>query len=177
MTPHFRKSLWVGMSLVAASIVGFGIFMYWYGGKVGATANEIKTLRGLALTHARTLEEFVALKRDAPNARLYQAQMDAYIPNEDQLLDLPRWLEGFAAVFGIHIDFSFQGGQLEPQGVQPGYTQFSMTLEGEYEKLRAFLRKVELDSEKFVVAIDTLDVVHFAENRFNMRAEGKVFYW
>ena len=157
------------------SFLIFSFGLYWFARDLRSEADAILTARNLTQGRSERLDTLDLLQEQAIEATGYQRQMDLLLPNQDQLLDFPAWIEGLASVRQVGVDFVFQGSETEPQGGAAGFADFSFVAQGGYDRLVSFLQDLEVAPRQFLLDFTAIKLSR-AGDSFTATVDGKLFF-
>jgi len=177
MQSYFKREVIIGFSIIFVSVAVFLVGGFFLSRDIALQADNVVGNRSLILERAAILDTLADLKNDAVSAADYRRAMNAILVTRDQVaLGFSDWIGGLAR--GRDLSFSpvsFQGSPLAPADDVPGHFLFSIRVSGEAENILAFLRDIELQSPRFLVALDRFGVQQEGSN-FVFSGNGKVFF-
>lgn len=138
----------IGTALV---LTGFG--MYALAGRLGDESDRIAKDRKLVSERSAVIEVLNDLKNIAPETDPYQRALDALLPDEEQLLGFPKYLDGLARVFRLSLTFGFRVSQNSGSSAG-GSVPFDASIVGSIDDIEGFLRNIETGSTRFLMAVD-----------------------
>ncbi len=171
----FRKSVFIGAGLIAASFAVFGVAAFfsaqWLAGVAGRTAAD----RTTAAERAYALGNLSALKQQAPQAAEYEKKIQTLLPIQDGLLGFPEFLEGAARTHNVDLGFSFGGTPVAPQGKDPGHVAFRASVQGDPANILDFIKDMEATNTRFMINFDSLNFTATANN-YEGNLSGRVYF-
>lgn len=173
---NFRRRVRFSLIFIAASFVLLGGGLAWLSYGLSDQAQRIVDDRVQLDQRAALLGSLAALKDAAPAAANYEKAMELLMPTQDQLLDFPHTLDNLAKVDQVSLSFSFQGGQVAPQGANPGYVTFSLNAGGSADNLTNFLKDAEVRASKFLVAFNSFSLSRNGDGSYSVMAQGQLFF-
>jgi hypothetical protein len=172
---NLRKEFLVSALVILVSIGAFSVGFWWLTGDLGMQAKNIASDRLLIDRQIKGAELLAELKGIADQAAQYQRKMDLLLPTEDQLFDFRPWLLGLASSHNVILALDYQEKVTPGTGDNKiGSVGFSMALNGGIENIVSFMKDLEAQNQRFMVAIDTLELIGGAGARVS--AEGKIFF-
>lgn len=160
-----------------AIILGFLLFITWVLTFLGSEINRRTTVIGdqRQEINRRTtsLAKLAELREEARLAEPAYAELLALLPQKDDLVTLPRYLEEIAIAEELDFNFRFSGVESEPSGKGAGSSSFTINLVGEYQDIIDFIDQAE--TGRFVLAIDSTDI-HIVKELFSATINGVVYY-
>ena len=162
--------------VILGSLILAGLALYWLNAELALRSKNVAEARKLISNRSATLSVLAELKAQVPEANFYAEKLDSYLPSRDQLFDFRGWLESFGRFYNVSTRFDFQGKEVEPQDVQPGFAAFTLTLEGQYDDILDFVEQLERNPQKFLVGFGGFDIIRIEGNKYRVQAGGKVFF-
>jgi hypothetical protein len=175
MPNHFRRELTISAIVIFGGLAIFSAVFYLLSSDLISQTGKIVADKALLAKRTATLEALASLKKDAAGAVLYKQAMDRLLVSQDQLIDFPKWLDSLARVRQIGLNFSFTGDQVPPGIDTPGYIIFSIDINGALDNLIAFIRDIELQSPRFLVALSGFDL-NKTDSNYRITSQGRVFF-
>ena len=106
---NFKRQVWVGIGIVAGSMVIFGVAFYVLVGQYSKTGRCHHGQPRSIATQSALINSYSNLKANTAVAATYQAAMDKLLASQDNLISFPSQIEGVARNDGIDVAFAFQG--------------------------------------------------------------------
>ena len=172
---NFKKQLWLGIGIVAGSVVVFGIAFYLVAGDIGNVATAITRSRSDIATQNAIIGSYSDLKENAGTAANYQTAMDKLLAEQDELITFPSQLDGIGRSNGVDVTFSFQGDPVLAGQNKVGYINFRLSAIGSLDNVTAFLKDVEVSVPILLSRVNSFDLTQNGPN-YTLAAQGKVFF-
>lgn len=171
----FKRRFWIGVGIIAASMVIFAATAFFVGGDIGAAANAITTARSRAAEQSAMITAYTGLKADAATAATYQTAMDKLLSSQDNLIGFPSQINNIAHNDGVDLTFTFNGNPTLSTGGSPGSIGFTMNAIGSLSNIITFIGDVESNAPIMLSRIDTFDLTQGGSN-YALAATGRVFF-
>ncbi len=175
MQKSFKRELIIGISVIAGSILAFLLVSGYMTNNLSVLADNIAASRFLLAKRAELLENLADIKKSSSEATLYKQKMDALLPTQEQLLNLPQILNGLASAHGVSFSFSFRGTPTLPQGGSPGSIIFAMDSSGSLDALLLFLNDIEPKATRSILSLDNFDLTK-VDQGYHLVAQGRAFF-
>lgn len=175
MIENFRRTIIIGVSLIAGSFLIFWIVAYFGSGAITAQVEKIYNYKTAIKSHSDLIEELANQKASNPEMEKYDKAISVIFPTKDELVNLPAWLDGLARARNVNAVFSFGGEATQSKNGEAGYVGFTLNANGDYANLADFLRDVELTSPKYTISFDNFDLKRNAGN-YGAAIGGKIFF-
>lgn len=175
MNIHFKRELLIDFGIIVGSILFIGLGIYILSGMLSTQADKISAERTLITRKAAAIAGLASLKRDLPQAEIYKKSLDQILVSQDQLLDVPHWLDGLARGRRVALSFSFAGTQTQPSGNSPGTVPFSLDIGGTLDDLIGFVKDVEIEPPRFLMNLDGFSL-NGSGSAYRITASGKVYF-
>lgn len=175
MERYFEREILISFSIILGAILFLGTASFFLARDVSSEAKMIVSDRSLVSQRAADLSALAELKKDSAEASRYRQIMGKILVTQDQLLDFPKWLEGFARGRQLNYSFSFLGNSIEPSEETPGYTSFSLGLNGGLDGLIGLLKDIEVLSPRFLVSVDNFSTRR-NDPSYSFSLNGRVFF-
>lgn len=175
MDKKFLRNIIINIAIILAAIALFFVLANFLDSRITAIATETSSARAAQFRASKITEILAAYKSDAPRAKYYQDALSQFLPEQEQLLDYPRYLEGIARVRNVGVTFNYQGEPVAATGPVAGYLSFTMEVSGPLSNTIDFLKDVELQGARFMVAIDTADITRMSDI-YRISAQGRAFF-
>lgn len=175
MEKSFKRELILGICLIAGSILAFLGVSSFLSGKLSEIATSITTSRFLLAKRAELLENLADIKKTSSEANTYKQKIDALLPTQEQLLNLPQALNGLASAHKVSFSFTFKGTPTVPQASSPGWIAFAMDSSGDLNSILLFLNDIEPRSTRFILSIDNFDLSK-VDQGYHLVAQGKAYF-
>lgn len=172
---NFKRQVWVGIGIVAGSMVIFGVAFYVLVGNIQKQAAAITDSRASISTQSTLINSFSNLKANTDVAATYQAAMDKLLASQDNLISFPSQIEGVARNDGITVAFAFQGDPVPATQNTVGYVGFTLNASGGLGDITTFLENIESSTPILLSRIDTFDLTQSGAN-YALAATGRVFF-
>lgn len=175
MKDHYGRDVKIGVGLIVASYLAALGALYAIAGNLDTSVAKILQDRTKTQAQLQEINLIAELKNESAVAEGYRAAMDKLLPNQDRLLDFPRWIDSLARNHGVGARFSFQGDAVSAQGTSPAYIAFSLDLTGTIPNLGSLLRELESAQEaQFLVGVDSFNIARSGDS-YRLGLQGKVF--
>jgi hypothetical protein len=171
MERSFRRSVLINAGLIVAAFAVFGGLFYFVNGKLQAETKAIISDRTMLTRATGAAERLAALKNDQPLAEAYGRLISLFLPNQENLLDLPRDIEDVGRLHQVGALFTFSAGDTGSNTLG-----FNITATGPGTNLIDFLKEIEVTHPKYTLAIDTVDITGSDPQAQQLLATGHVFF-
>jgi hypothetical protein len=175
MGSHLNRQLWIGFSVIVASIAIAAIAFYLLTGHIDTAVAQIVADQALVEQQTGALGVVAQLKQQAPQAAIYQAAMDKLLPAQDGLIGFTQWVSGIATQDQVTTSVSFQGSGAPSPGVSGGQTGFSISVGGGINNIIAFLNDIESKVPGFLLQLTSFDLTN-QNGTYQLTAQGNLFY-
>mgnify|MGYP001566694955 CR=1 FL=1 len=146
-------------------------FTVWLRIDIGRRVLAIEEHRRRNFAHPSAAEAVALLRGDFEQAKNYRGFLENILPQPDQLINLPRELNGLAKQNNLDLAFSF-GEAIKGTSQSPGATNFKMVVTGPLSGWINFLRGLEQGN--YLVRIDSIDI-NYDGKANQLKIHGKVF--
>ena len=85
----FKKQLWLGIGIIAGSMVVFGVVFYIFANNVKNSTDAIVRGRNDIIEESTFINSYSNLKKNAPAVATYQVAMDQLLAAQDNLIAFP----------------------------------------------------------------------------------------
>lgn len=172
---NFKKHMWIGIGVIALSVIVFGVALYILSGTIASQANAITGSRADIQNQSALINSYSNLKGSASAAATYQAAMDKLLATQDNLISFPSQIDGIARSSGVDETFAFQGDPIPATPSALGYVSFKLNATGSLNNLTAFLKDAEMSAPVLLSKIDSFDLTQSGSN-YALSAMGRVFF-
>lgn len=155
---NFKSEVRVGILVLGAIFLVFGLFLYFGKGQLLKLSERVKEVQIRISQQRNVSSEIIKLREDEKLAAKYEKVMNALVPVEGQMFGLQRWLVTQGQIYNVGVTFGYTGDGIEPQGENLGNLPFSLKLSGELGDLAAFLDFLENKNSQFLMSFDNLSV-------------------
>lgn len=158
---NFHKKLVVEILIALAVIAALsvGIVIFWK--NIGDYSTQIVSSRKQLVSWNESVQSFVAIRSQYnTKAEEYLNILHNVLPERDALLGLRKELQFLAAGDNISLNFSF-AGNLKTLSPLIGSVLFNMNLQGDFEKLIEFIKKI--DNFQYLISLDNFTVTRGVE--------------
>jgi len=173
MNENFRRDVWVGLGIMAASFVVAGIASWWFVNDIAHQADLIAKSRGLIQQREKLFEILAQFKKIGPEIDAYSSRLSRLLPTKDDLLDFPRQLDTMARVYGVSLNFTFQGETKTPENL--GALSFTIDARGSYGNIVKYIRALETESPQFLITLANVDLSQTTDG-YRASSQGQVFF-
>ncbi len=167
--------MWIGISIIAGSMIVFGAAFYFLANNIQQQANAVAQSRDNITNQDALINSYTDLKENAQAAATYQTAMDKLLATQDNLIAFPSQVDGIARNDGVDLVFSFVGDPVPAGAGTVGYVGFKLNATGSSDNLTAFLKDIELSAPILLSKIDSFDLTQSGSN-YALDARGKVFF-
>jgi hypothetical protein len=167
--------MWVGIGIVAGSMVVFGVASYILVGDIQKQADAITRSRNDIASQSALVNSYSNLKANATEAAADQTVMDKLLAPQDNLISFPSQIEGVARNDGITMSFSFRGDPVPAGKNMVGHVGFTLNAIGPLSGIMAFLHDIESVTPILLSKIDTFDLTQSGLS-YALAATGRVFF-
>jgi hypothetical protein len=172
----FRRHILIYSGIISGSALFLMLGGWWVSQSIAAHSQQIALQRSLVNGRAKSLEVLARLKQNSRDVDSYSVSMDRLLPEREDLLNFPRWLELFGRSSQVGLNFSYQGGGIsEPSEVTAGFIGFNLEATGSMDKLVQFVEELETKSRQYLVAFDSYDLTRQSD-QYRLIMTGKVFF-
>ena len=106
---NFKRRAWVGIGIIAGSMIIFGIGFYVLTGDISQQAALVTQSHDAVASQSALINSYSNLKKNAPAAATYQVAMDRLLAAQDDLIAFPSQVDGIARNDGVESDLFFCG--------------------------------------------------------------------
>jgi len=168
-----KKKIIIEVSITAFIIVAFTSGIYFFGGKISAYSDEIKSLHLELATRSGTLNSIAALRSEYNSkVKNYFPVLYNVIPVKDQLINIAKDYQFLAAQSGLNLSFMFMN-ESAASASSFGSLNFRLTINGDFDKLLAFVPT--LQKFRFLSSYQTFSLTRGKEQS-QMVTQGQVYY-
>ncbi len=175
MDPALRREIMISGGIIIGSFLLFLIGFLTITGRIDDAVAAIDRARMVLQAESQAVESLATLKRDAPLAERYQAQINQVLPKQEELLGVTRSLDALARTYGVTFKFSFQDGGSSPSVGKPGYIYIGLDADGSYESVRSFFSTLESKPTRFAFDFEGMQTDATASG-YRISTRGKLFY-
>ena len=176
MEREFVKKVLLALGIVLGTIVIFGGALLWFRQDISKNAAAIASSRVLVGRNIQAMELLAELKKTAAQVDVYERQMKMLLPTQDELINVPRWIEEAAKSHDVALNMAFQpGGIIAPQNEEPGQIGLEINATGSYDKLVKFLEEIEMRSPRLVVVLRSLDLTR-VDGGYRLNSIGGLYF-
>jgi hypothetical protein len=172
---NFKRHVWIGVGIIAGSMVVFGVAFYILAGNIQKQADAITVGRNTIANQSALINSYSNLKENAAAAAAYQAAMDKLLATQDNLIAFPSQIDGIARNDGVDMTFSFQGDPVPASLNTAGYVGFKLDVTGPLSGIIVFLKNIESSAPILLLKIDTFDLAQSGSG-YALAATGRVFF-
>jgi hypothetical protein len=172
---NFKKRAWLGIGIIAGSMVVFGAAFYVLAGDISQQAALVTAGRNAVASQSALINSYSNLKENAPAAAVYQAAMDRLLGGQDDLIAFPSQVGGIARNDGVELTFSFVGDPVPGGANTVGYVGFRLNATGSLNSITAFLKDMESSAPILLSRIDSFDLTQSGSG-YVLTATGRVFF-
>jgi hypothetical protein len=172
---NFKKQMWIGIGVVAGSMIIFGVAFFILVGNIQTQADAITTSRNDIASQSALVNSYSDLKANVAEAVTYQTAMDKLLATQDNLISFPSQIEAIAQNDGVTITFSFQGDPVPAGNKTVGYVEFGLNASGPLNGIIAFLNDIESATPILLSKVDTFDLTESGSS-YTLAATGRVFF-
>jgi hypothetical protein len=172
----FRRHILIYSGIISGSALFLILGGLWISQSIAAHSQQIALQRSLVTGRAKSLEVLARLKQNSREVDAYAASMARLLPEREELLNFPRWLELFGRSSQVGLNFSYQGGAIaQPTETTAGFIGFNLEVIGSMDKLVQFVDELETKSRQYLVAFDAYDFTR-QNDQYRLIMTGKVFF-
>ena len=176
MDKSFKLNVWIGVGIIAGGILLFFLLGAYLSGRIEGKSDAIAADRLVIAKRAELFANLAELKNRSAEVAKYRQKIDALLPSKDQLFSFPQTLNGLAIIHKISLNFSFKGAPIPPKTDFPGTANFSMDMNGSLENIALFLDDVEINATRFLIGVDSFDLVNISGTEYRLSAQARVFF-
>lgn len=176
MEKDFKKEVIIGVGIIVGTIAAFFVFSAIMSSNLGGLSDKIIASKAILARRAELITNLAEIKKSNQETALYKQKINALLPPQEQLLNLPQALQGSATSHGVTFSFSFQGAQTLPQANFPGLAPFSIDSSGKLEALLLFLNDIEPNATRYMIGIDNFDISRVDQDNYHLVLQGKAFF-
>ena len=149
---------------------------YWSRAQINKNIQEIVEKKSLIRQGSNLTGTLASLKKEKTEAVRFSQALERLIATRDELVvNFSGWLDREASNYQVGITFSFQGNEVLPNEEGFGQAQFSIRLSGDLSNIVALMRRLERESNQFLLNFDNFDINRGAEGYY-VTVVGKVFF-
>jgi Tfp pilus assembly protein PilO len=175
MKTNFNKRLAWSVGIIVASIVLIVGAIVYAANDLNADANKFVSDRAAMQANTAALARLADLERDAPQAILYGTAIDALLPTQANLINIPPEVAALAAADGVTATFTFKGNPSAPPAGSVGTVPFSISVQGTLANMASFLQDLESKNSKFLLSVDSFSVNN-SGNTADLTGQGTLFF-
>jgi len=172
---NFKKQFWLGVGIIAGSVIVFGVAFYVLAGELQQQADAITSGRSAVANQSALINSYSNLKENASNAATYQAAMDKLLATQDNLIGFPSQVDGIARNDGVDTTFAFQGDPVPGSQNAAGHVNFKLTVTGPLSGVLAFMKDLESSAPILLAKINDFDLTQSGSG-YTLAADGEVFF-
>lgn len=162
--------------VIGGSLVAFLGALYWVNNLLDSAVAAIVRDKTIIQQQSTISEVLASLKKDLPIAEAYESSIDNLVPPKDQLVfSLSNWLDSQERLYGVAASLQFQGKEVEATEDALGRVAFLMEVTGPVENVIAFLKDLEVNSTRFLMSFDSIEIVK-SEVSYRISASGYAFF-
>lgn len=170
-----------GPLTLAAIVIGLSLLIglggsWFLASKLEAESQLVSNERMTAARASTLGPRIAALKDQEAAAAAYQRVISLLMPNQEQLLEVPRSIEQLARIHGADARFQFLGSP-PPGATKPGDSlPFSLTANGTPEALTAYLVDLELKNPNYTISINNVELSMGGPDGSKLTTAGNFYY-
>ena len=175
MKDNFNKYLIFNFGgIFLAIIIAFVVYSF-ISQDITANTNKFISNRDLILRQDNALSSFSKIKEEMTQIAPYQTAMDKLLPSQNELINFPDWLQNTAGMYNVVETFSFASGTVESKGLDPGYINFSLVVDGSSDDAISFLKYIESSAPGFLLSFSSFSLLN-SQNDTKITVAGKLFF-
>ncbi len=167
--------MWIGIGIIAGSMIVFGMALYFFADNIQEQANAIAGSRDDIANQSAAINSYSNLKASAAEAATYQTAMDKLLATQDSLIAFPSEINSIASNDGVSMTFSFDGDPVPASSNTVGYVGFKLGMTGSLDGITSFLRDIESSTPILLSKIDSFDITRSGSS-YTLAAAGRVFF-
>ena len=175
MVKNFRRELIISISLIAGSMLVFGMAVYFLTDAITTKAQKISSDRTSIGNRSELIGGLAEQKASSPEVKKFQQEINLILPVKDDLVNYQSWLDGLSRVHQVSINFQFSGETAAAADSSPGYIKFVLSANGDYTGLTNFIKDVEYKDARFTTKFDDFDLKR-SGNEYNISVDGKIYF-
>lgn len=172
---NFKKQAWIGIGIVAASVIVFGAAFYVLTGDIQKQVDAIAGYRSDIANQSALIDSYGNLKANVASATAYQAAMDKLLGTQDNLIAFPSQIDSIARSDGVDAKFSFESNPVPAGPNMAGYVGFDLNATGPLSSISTFLEDIESSTPILLSKIDTFDLSQSGQT-YTIATKGRVFF-
>lgn len=174
MTP-FRKKLIIHSAIFFVLMVAFGVSLFFIGGRVGAQAIKIESIRSQLYDWVVSLQSFAAIKSEySTKAERYTQILNNRLPEKELLIDLKKDVQFLAGSEGLTSNLIFNQDS-DTKSPQIGAVSITLTLSGDYDAVARFMGR--LNEIRYLISIESMTLNKRGDSsNVDIEMKGKVLY-
>ncbi len=176
MGKNFKKEVIIGICIIVGAITVFFVGSAIVSGAISKLSDEIVASKVFLSRRAELISNLAEIKKSSQEVSIYKQKMNALLPMQEQLLNLPQALQGSATAHAVTFSFSFRGTPTLPQANTAGVVTFSLDSSGKLENLLLFLNDIEPGATRYIIAIDNFDLSRTNEDNYHLVLQGRAFF-
>ncbi len=170
------KKLKISLIVIGASLALSVVVFLWFDSQIRELATIVIYKRSIISQQSTLNEVLAALKTDLPLAKSYEKSIDTLVPPKDQLLfGLSSWMDSQERLYGVSASLNFEGREVEATEDTLGRVGFLMSITGPLEGALTFLKEIETRSPRFLMSLDSVDIVK-ADESYKLAVSGYAFF-
>lgn len=148
-----------------------GALISWLGFDISRRAASIQENKAKTLSYSKAASILNFLRSDFEKAKTEKQFLENILPQQDQLLNFPKDLNGLAKQNNLQLAFAF-GSQKEGDQGSPGYINFNLIIAGALTNWLKFFD--DLGKSQYLTSFENIRVLsNGKEHQLNIN--GKVF--
>lgn len=176
MGKSFKREVIFGISVIVGAIAVFFVGSSLLSKAIGDLSGGIAASKALLAKRSELIANLAEIKRSSQEVAIYRQKMNALLPVQEQLLNLPQALQNSASAHGVSLSFSFRGTQVLPQAGTAGTAGFSLDSSGKLDNLMLFLNDIEPGATRNIISIDSYDLSKVSEENYHLVLQGRAFF-
>lgn len=176
MEKTFKKDVIIGICIIVGTIAVFFVGSSVISGVISDLSDKIIASKTFITRRAELISNLADIKKSSQEVSLYKQKMNALLPMQEQLLNLPQALQSSATAHAVTFSFSFRGTPTLPQATTAGVANFSLDSSGKLENLLLFLNDIEPNATRYIIGIDNYDLSQVGDENYHLVLQGRAFF-
>lgn len=175
---NIKKPLTITGLVIGISLIGGFGGSYFLAQQLNEKTEAVVAARVASARAATLAPRITALKQQEDEALAYERILALLLPNQEQLLQVPRDIEALGKVRGVEARFRFLGSPTPGTTAPATPLPFTMTATGNAMAIAEFLKDVELTNPRYTVNISLVEFGTLPGDTVNAKADmtGNVYY-
>jgi len=170
---EFKKRIIIQAAITFGAIAFIAFLIFYVSGNITRLEGEIILRRTDVAFRSRALTNLNELKRDEAKAVQYINPLKNALPSKVGLFVFQDEVKRMARDKGLSVELKFIG---EEEGAGVGKAKFSLEVNGDYQKIREFIK--DLEDSRYFTRFEQFETFSQGANTsaYQMKISGMVFF-